>query len=68
MLRRTNGHQMPQKGELREEREIVPDMRKPSGQRQECRHGDKHEINENDRPLAALDQAPMTAQAFSERV
>jgi hypothetical protein len=43
-------------------------MRKPSGQRQKCRHGDKHEINENDRPLAALNQAPMAAQAFPERV
>jgi hypothetical protein len=53
---------------LREEREIVPDIRKPSGQRQECRHGDKHEINENDRPLAALNCAPMTAQALPERV
>src|SRR3984893_12247391 len=54
-------------GELREEREIVPDMREPSGQRQECGHGDKHKINENDRPLAALNQAPVAAQAFPER-
>jgi hypothetical protein len=67
MLRRTNGHHTPE-DKLCKEREIVPDMRKPSRQGQKRRRRDKHEINHNDRPLAALNCAPMVAQAFPERV
>ena len=49
---------MPQKPNCAR-REIVPDMRQPSGQRQERWDRDQHKIDENDRPLAALNCAPM---------
>src|SRR5579885_1285918 len=66
MLRSTNGHQRPQKANCAKRVRLFQMCAARQGEK--GRHADEHEVNQNDGPLAGLDQPLMVPHRLAERV
>jgi hypothetical protein len=62
----TNGHQMPQNRELREQREVRDDARAGLRKRQECGHDDEEGVEGDDHPLQRENGPAVTPQRVAD--